>query len=135
MSRGPALRVLGASAASLVAALLLSACGGGSNAAGPGASSPASTPAGTASASVSIVDDPTNIGAFKPATVSVTLGGEVHWTNDSNAPHNVTFDDASISSSQTFNKGADFRSTFIKAGTFAYKCTIHPGMHGKVIVG
>lgn len=135
MTRRSLLSVPVVSAATLTAALALGACGGGSKSSGSGGSgATTSAPTRSASASVSIVDDPTNVGAFKPAEVSVALGGEVRWTNDSNAPHNVTFDDSSISPSQTFNKGADFSSTFTRAGTFPYKCTIHPGMHGKVVV-
>jgi plastocyanin len=30
--------------------------------------------------------------------------------------------------------GAMFSFTFAKAGTFAYHCTIHPSMHGTIMV-
>lgn len=71
--------------------------------------------------------------AFVPAELS-TSGGRVTWTNKDDAPHTVTFDDASIASSGNLAKGQTFSATFSGTGTYAYKCTIHPSMTGKVTV-
>jgi plastocyanin len=70
--------------------------------------------------------------AFTPATVSVTAGSTVTWTNADSAAHTVTFDGGpdcgqlATSSSVT--------ATFAKAGTYSYHCTIHPTMKGTVTV-
>jgi plastocyanin len=69
--------------------------------------------------------------AFRPGAVSVHPGGAVRWTwRDGSTPHNVS--------------GPGFRSRIIahgtftvrfsRGGTFAYTCTIHPFMRGRVIV-
>ncbi len=72
--------------------------------------------------------------AFSPATITISKGQTVTWTNMDSAPHTVTstrgiFDSGSIGNGQIFSY------TFNTAGTFEYSCTIHPSMqHGKVIV-
>jgi len=71
--------------------------------------------------------------AFAPATVTVSVGGTVDWTNGDPASHTVTFNDGSQSSG-TLAKGQAFKRTFDTAGTFTYHCLIHPSMTGTVEV-
>jgi plastocyanin len=72
--------------------------------------------------------------AFSPASVSVTAGGTVTWTNnDAGIPHTVTADNGSFDSGN-LTTGQSFSQTFNAAGTFAYHCTIHPQMTGTVVV-
>jgi plastocyanin len=71
---------------------------------------------------------------FTPATVFVNIGGQVTWTNGSDAPHTVTSDTAGELASPTVGAGGTFSHTFSAAGTFAYHCAIHPYMIGKVVV-
>jgi plastocyanin len=71
---------------------------------------------------------------FSPATAFVNVGGTVTWTNGSDAPHTVTSDSGSELASATLNAGKSFSHTFAATGTFAYHCTIHTYMVGKVIV-
>jgi plastocyanin len=73
--------------------------------------------------------------AFTPSTITVNAGTEIIWTNKGGVTHTVTrtsnpdpFDSGSISNNEIF------RHTFSTAGTFSYKCTIHPSMTGSVIV-
>ncbi|MGH9182156.1 MAG: cupredoxin domain-containing protein, partial [Acidimicrobiales bacterium] len=69
--------------------------------------------------------------AFSPDTMSVPAGGTVTWVfNDGGIPHNVVADDQSFES-ETMDSGR-FTHTFDDAGTFGYKCTIHPAMKGAV---
>ncbi len=71
--------------------------------------------------------------AFQPASVQVSVGGTVTWTNADGVNHTVTsntgaFDSGSLSDGDTYSY------TFNTAGTFPYHCSIHPSMHGSVVV-
>ena len=73
--------------------------------------------------------------SFSPASVSVSVGDTVTWTNnDAGIPHTVTSDTAGVFDSGTMNTGATFAKTFTTAGTFTYHCNIHPSMTGTVVV-
>jgi plastocyanin len=78
---------------------------------------------------VSIVDF-----AFQPATLEVTTGSTVTWTNTGAAPHTVSADDGSFDSG-TLSPGSTFSQTFDSAGTFTYHCNIHPNMTASIVVG
>jgi plastocyanin len=69
--------------------------------------------------------------AYKPATLRTTVGSVVTWRNLDAAPHTAT---GRQFSSPQLRKGGTFRHRFTRAGTYAYVCALHPGMHGKVIV-
>jgi plastocyanin len=79
------------------------------------------------------VKHPNLVGMFVPDPVTVHVGQEVIFTNVSDAPHTVTipnkFDSQIIDIGHTFTK---FPTS--KPGTYHYKCTIHPGMVGTLIV-
>jgi amicyanin len=119
-----------------VGALVLAACGGGggksaagNNMAGmPMAGNAAQPSAPVATEAVQIK----NFG-FSPATITVKAGSTVVWSNKDSVQHDVTFDAGGIASS-VLNNGDAFSHTFLTAGTYHYICTIHPFMHGTVIV-
>jgi plastocyanin len=69
--------------------------------------------------------------AFSPATVNVKQGTTVTWTNQDQAPHDVT---GPGFSSPMLDTGVTFSHTFSTPGTFPYVCTIHPSMKGTVTV-
>ena len=71
--------------------------------------------------------------AFVPATLSVHAGGTVTWTNHDEEPHTVAASDGTFHS-PGMGTGATFSHTFAAAGTFDYVCSIHPMMHGTVVV-
>jgi LPXTG-motif cell wall-anchored protein len=71
--------------------------------------------------------------AFSPATVTVNVGDTVSWNNADEVVHNATADDGSFATG-SIKPGASGSHTFAKAGSFAYNCTIHPGMDGTVKV-
>src|SRR6185436_13714571 len=77
--------------------------GGGKSAAGNGMAGMAmAAPAGNAAgASTAVATDSVSIKnfAFSPATVTVTAGSTVVWTNDDSIQHDITFDGGSIASS------------------------------------
>lgn len=71
--------------------------------------------------------------AFVPARVEVSPGTRMVWTNQDSDPHTVTTDKPGFSS-QALNTGQTYVHRLLKPGTFAYHCTIHPFMHGTVVV-
>ena len=71
--------------------------------------------------------------SFSPATITVSVGDTVTWTNQGKQPHTATASDGSFNTG-TLHTGQSASHTFTKAGTFAYICSIHPFMHGTVVV-
>jgi plastocyanin len=71
--------------------------------------------------------------AFKPAEVKVVAGQTVTWQNTSTTQHTVTADDGSFDSGP-LGLNDQFANVFGTPGTYAYHCTIHPGMKGSVVV-
>ncbi|MDQ1434914.1 MAG: hypothetical protein QOF59_1730 [Actinomycetota bacterium] len=120
-------------------AIVLAACGGGSgnSAAGNGMAGMDMSPAAgnVANASPAVATQAVHIKnlAFSPGTVTVKAGSTVVWTNDDAIQHDVTFDGGGIASSD-LNHSDTFSHTFPTAGTYHYICSIHPFMHGTVIV-
>jgi len=69
--------------------------------------------------------------AFVPATITISRGTTVQWTQKDSVTHTVTgtgFDSGGLSQGKTFSH------TFNDAGTFDYGCSIHTSMTGKIIV-
>ncbi len=71
--------------------------------------------------------------AFVPATVTVTVGTTVTWTNLDSVAHTVT-SETDLFDSGNLARNATFSYLFADRGTFSYYCAIHPSMRGKVIV-
>lgn len=76
--------------------------------------------------------------SFGPDTLTVKAGTTVTWRNNEDAPHTVTADDGSFSSS-TLGQGDSFSFTFDTPGTYDYHCQFHggaghTGMSGTIVV-
>jgi len=71
--------------------------------------------------------------SFSPATLTVSVGTTVTWTNNDNMTHTVT-SDASGFDSGDITMGSKYSRVFSVAGTYAYHCTIHPSMKGTIVV-
>jgi plastocyanin len=71
--------------------------------------------------------------AFSPASMSVSAGATITWTNNDAIAHTVTADDGSFDSGN-IPPGSKYSKVFSTAGTFAYHCTIHPMMIATVTV-
>ena len=72
--------------------------------------------------------------SYSPASVSVTAGSTVVWTNTSGRDHTVTADNRGFAS-PVLGQGGTYQRTFASPGTFAYFCEIHPDMRAVVTVG
>jgi plastocyanin len=70
--------------------------------------------------------------AYKPATLTVGAGSLVVFANKSGVAHTATR--AGSFSSGRIKPGKSVSVRFKQKGTFAYHCTIHPFMHGKIVV-
>jgi plastocyanin len=71
--------------------------------------------------------------AYQPSQLTVLSGQTVTWRNSGFGPHTVT-SDAGQFDSGPLQAGVTFSYTFSAPGTYLYSCTIHPTMHGKVVV-
>jgi plastocyanin len=118
-------------------ALALTACGGSSSTPAAATAAPSAAPASEAPASEAPAAGGNGVSiknfAFNPGSITVPAGTTVTWTNDDSAGHTVTADDGSFDS-KTIASGDSFSQDFATAGTFTYKCTIHPSMTGTVVV-
>jgi len=72
--------------------------------------------------------------AFNPATVTISKGTSVVWTNDDSATHTIVSDSGSEIGSGSISQGETYVHTFDTAGTYNYHCGIHPSMKGTIIV-
>jgi plastocyanin len=103
----------------------------------PGMNSTAGMPAPAGGNPPAVPAGPDVVGingfAFVPATLTVTAGSTVTWTNSDEDPHTVV-DGGGAFRSQVLGSGGAYSFTFPAAGTFDYVCSIHPFMHGTVVV-
>ncbi len=70
---------------------------------------------------------------FTPATITIHVGDTITWTNAGPTEHTATASNGSFDTG-ILKKGASASHTFTRPGTYAYICTIHPFMHGTVVV-
>ena len=71
--------------------------------------------------------------AFQPARLVVSPGTRVVWTNTDSDPHTVD-GTKGLWASDALDTGNHFARVFATAGTFSYYCSIHPYMHGTIVV-
>lgn len=95
----------------------------------------------------------TDARSFEPATLTVSVGDTVTWTNETDESHTVTslsygrnsfgsgdFDSESQArgslTQALMAPGAEYSFTFTTAGTYEYICIPHEdqGMKGKIVV-
>jgi amicyanin len=72
--------------------------------------------------------------SFGPAALTVPAGTTVTWTNQDDVPHTVVSAEGKEFKSPALDTDQKFSYTFAKAGTYAYFCSVHPRMTGKVVV-
>jgi plastocyanin len=80
---------------------------------------------------------------FNPGTLTVTEGTTVRWLNEDTTAHTSTSADYSADAttqpegawnSKVMNPGDSWEHTFDKAGKYDYACAIHPYLKGTIEV-
>ena len=70
---------------------------------------------------------------FSPETAEIAVGTTVVWTNEDDIPHAIAADERQFKS-HALDTGDSFSYTFTTPGTYAYFCSLHPHMKGKIVV-
>ena len=119
-----------------VLAIAVAACGGGGGdgtPTSPGAPTSPNTPGGPVGSTATVVASSAGT-TFDPEQVTITRSGSVTW-NFGELAHNVNFGGIAGAPANIGNTtNAQVSRTFGTAGTFPYRCTLHAGMNGTVIV-
>lgn len=71
--------------------------------------------------------------SFTEKAIRVRAGMRVRWVNEDQVQHSVTADDGSFDSG-LIDAGRTYEREFDRPGDYAYHCTPHPFMRGRVIV-
>lgn len=71
--------------------------------------------------------------AFEPKKITVAVGTEVEWVDESGR-HSVVADDGSFKS-EILTAGATFKHLFDRKGEYRYYCEFHGAPHGKDMAG
>jgi plastocyanin len=70
---------------------------------------------------------------FGPELLTVKAGTTVTWINEDDIPHVIAATDRSFKS-KALDTDDRFSFTFTTPGTYAYFCSLHPHMTGKIVV-
>lgn len=98
----------------------------------PASSSRATSSSGkTRSGSVKIVIE--NF-AYHPASVTVTAGTKITFTDEDDVEHTATSNAEGVFETGTLEQGKSASFTLSKPGTYAYHCAFHAFMHGTITV-
>jgi plastocyanin len=111
---------------------LLAACGGSGAPSTP--TMPGGGGGGTGQEAITITipsSDGYGESSFSPGSVTIAVGRTVTWENKDSIAHTTTSNTAGLWNGQMGPTGT-FSRTFTAAGTFDYRCTIHPGMSGSI---
>jgi len=109
--------------------------GGGAGRGGYGDRSEPTSSRGTAATDADADDVRLQGFAFNPRTVSARTGQRIKWEHrDTGVTHTVTATGGEFRSGD-LEEGDEFSQVFETAGTYAYRCSIHPDMRGTVRVG
>jgi plastocyanin len=100
---------------------------------GVGTAAAAAPTHSSAAATVTVKDN-----YFQPASLEVTAGTKVTWTNQGKVLHNVRPVKGSKWGTKALVKGKDYSYKFKKPGTYAYYCSFHGsptgGQRGTIVV-
>jgi plastocyanin len=121
----------------LVLCLLVAGCGGSTApdvAPEPQGTEPNKGTPGAQDATGGKVDVPIRDGRFTPAVMRLRVGQIVVFTDDDDVPHTVRNVAGGLPRSGRIPVGGRFEYTPLKAGTVRYRCILHRGMTGTLVV-
>ncbi|MDE2262940.1 MAG: cupredoxin domain-containing protein [Gammaproteobacteria bacterium] len=73
--------------------------------------------------------------SFHPGILTVRKGSTVIWVNRDDDVHTIkSTDGPEAFNSPALDTGSRFGFTFHQAGTYRYTCSVHPYMHGVIVV-
>jgi plastocyanin len=73
--------------------------------------------------------------AFQPTTLTIAAGTAVTWVNQDEEPHNIVdLAKPHVFRSPGIDGGEKYTFVFDKPGTYEYVCSVHPHMHGTIVV-
>lgn len=100
-----------------------------------GSGTPTNTPSHHAMTHPLIIENPSGHpdAWYRPDPIRVRVGQSVIWTNRDSDPHDVTALNGTFDSGP-IPAGGTFRWIPQRPGTYRYMCTLHPDMHGVIIV-
>jgi plastocyanin len=124
----PSLLAIAIATVTAIAVAIAGCGGGGGDATAQNAPSGSSKASGGSSGGVAISGF-----AFKPATITVKAGDQLKLTNEDDTAHTATADDGHSFNTGDIDPGSS-KTISAKPGTYAYHCSIHPFMHGKLVV-
>lgn len=87
------------------------------------------SPSGAAEHKVIIADF-----AFSPASLTIKAGDTVLFVNRDGVPHTATRAGKGAFDTEALGQGRDMKITFANPGEYAYNCSIHPSMEGRIVV-
>jgi len=70
---------------------------------------------------------------YIPESVEVRPGDVISWTNQDPFPHTVTFESPG-SDSKEIPAAGQWTMTAPANGRYTYRCSLHPTMHGTLVV-
>lgn len=78
---------------------------------------------------VDLIADPRSVGGFSPSNITISKGTTVTWVWKTGGRHN-------LAPFHTAVEGIGFRfsKTFDQQGSYPYRCQLHPGQNGLVLV-
>jgi plastocyanin len=120
---------LGPTAIAIAALAAVSGCGGGSGGSDTGTTA---TGGGQATAASRSGVEIRNF-KFVPGTITVSAGAHLAVANDDTTAHTATADDGSFDTGD-ISPGSTSTIDLTKPGRIAYHCSIHPFMHGTIVV-
>jgi Icc protein len=72
--------------------------------------------------------------SFSPPVLTVTRGTQVSWINHDDVPHVIASTKGQFKSSPVLDTNQRFSVRLTAPGTYAYFCSVHPVMTGKIVV-
>jgi plastocyanin len=124
-------------AAVVVLAAVVAGCGGGeapSIPTEPQGTEPDKGSPGVNDASGGKVDIDIRARRFRPAVMRLDRGHIIVFTNDDDVPYTVRAVGGDLPRSGAIPPGGRFEYTALQAGRIRYRCVIHPGMTGELVV-